>query len=133
LLSVLEQDVRRAVSFVASVRKLSADVSLRQHVEPGALDEALRLRALRACEALGERCIEMDSGAIHDALKIAKVAPTAMLFVPSVGGKSHTPEEETAPEDLERGLRALAAVVWDLCAPEVSLQPASSEPPTVPA
>jgi hypothetical protein len=38
-----------------------------------------------------------------------------MLFVPSVGGKSHTPEEETLSEDIGRGLKALAAVVWDLC------------------
>lgn len=115
LLETMERDVRRAIEFVAEVRGVRVAVERRQKVEPGALDSSLVERAAGACLAIGEACETMTSGAIHDALEIAPVAPTVMLFVPSIGGKSHTPEEETKPEDVARGLRALAAVVWDLC------------------
>ena len=50
----------------------------------------------------------MPSGAIHDALHMAEVAPSGMVFVPSRGGKSHCPEEDTATEQLVAGVAALA-------------------------
>ena len=49
----------------------------------------------------------MPSGAGHDAINMALFTPTAMLFVPSVAGISHSPREFTKPEDLERGTQAL--------------------------
>jgi N-carbamoyl-L-amino-acid hydrolase len=70
-----------------------------------------------ACEAVGIDANRMPSGAGHDAMNVATVTPTGMLFVPSEGGVSHNPSEYTAPEDLaagarvlERGLRSLAEV-----------------------
>jgi len=128
LLETIEADILRAVAFVSQIRGLGHSVVRRQRVEPGVLDPSLVSRAAAACERIGEAHLEMTSGAVHDALKISPVAPAAMLFVPSVGGKSHTPEEETRPEDVARGLRALAALVWDLC----SSAPQPAEPPQEP-
>jgi N-carbamoyl-L-amino-acid hydrolase len=51
------------------------------------------------------------SGAGHDAQMIARIAPSAMIFVPSRDGISHNPAEYTAPTDLEGGLRVLCDVV----------------------
>jgi acetylornithine deacetylase/succinyl-diaminopimelate desuccinylase-like protein len=42
---------------------------------------------------------------------VAHVAPTAMIFVPSIGGRSHVGDERTAPADLELGVDALAATL----------------------
>lgn len=50
----------------------------------------------------------MVSGAFHDALSMARVAPTAMLFAPSVRGISHHPEEHTAAADLAACTQVLA-------------------------
>ncbi|MBC7801511.1 MAG: M20/M25/M40 family metallo-hydrolase, partial [Gemmatimonadaceae bacterium] len=50
----------------------------------------------------------MPSGAGHDAQYMARVMPSAMLFVPSIGGISHHWSEDTAPDDLAMGLRVLA-------------------------
>jgi N-carbamoyl-L-amino-acid hydrolase len=68
-----------------------------------------------ACEAAGVDAMRMPSGAGHDAMNVARVAPTGMLFVPSEDGISHSPAEHTSPEELaagarvlERGLRSLA-------------------------
>ena len=53
----------------------------------------------------------MASGAGHDASYLSAVAPTAMIFVPSIGGKSHCEEEYTKYEDIERGANLLLDMV----------------------
>jgi N-carbamoyl-L-amino-acid hydrolase len=49
----------------------------------------------------------MPSGAGHDAQMLARVCPTAMIFVPSAGGISHNVKEFTSPADLEAGANVL--------------------------
>lgn len=56
----------------------------------------------------------MPSGAGHDAMVLAPLFPTAMVFVPSIGGKSHTPEEDTRFEDIAVGVRLLARALFRL-------------------
>ena len=46
---------------------------------------------------------EMGSGAGHDTLVMARMAPSAMVFVPSKAGRSHCPEEFTQPDEIARG------------------------------
>ena len=53
----------------------------------------------------------MPSGAGHDAQEIAQIAPMAMIFVPSVGGISHSPREFTKPEDVVNGANVLLNTV----------------------
>ncbi len=57
----------------------------------------------------------MTSGAGHDAQMMARICPTSMIFVPSIGGISHNPREATRQEDLLAGLDLLATVVEELC------------------
>lgn len=59
----------------------------------------------------GIACRSMVSGAGHDAQMIARIAPSAMIFVPSREGISHSPAEHTDPAHLEAGLRVLCDVV----------------------
>lgn len=56
----------------------------------------------------------MHSGAGHDSQIIAPVYPTAMIFVPSIGGISHNPQETTNFEDLVTGVDLLADTLYDL-------------------
>lgn len=69
----------------------------------------LRLRDVIASVAkdLGVEYASLPSGAGHDAQIMASVAPTGMIFVPSVNGLSHTPEEDTADDDLVTGAEVL--------------------------
>lgn len=53
----------------------------------------------------------MPSGAGHDAQEIARIAPMGMIFVPSVGGISHSPREFTKPDDITRGADVLLNAV----------------------
>lgn len=56
----------------------------------------------------------MPSGAIHDCQVMARRYKAAMLFVPSKDGRSHTPDEYTAPEEMAAGIRVLAAALHRL-------------------
>jgi len=64
-----------------------------------------------AAASLGLTRQRMPSGAGHDAQEIAHVAPMAMIFVPSVGGISHSPREFTKPEDVVHGADVLLNAV----------------------
>jgi N-carbamoyl-L-amino-acid hydrolase len=56
----------------------------------------------------------MPSGAGHDAQMLARVCPSAMIFVPSVEGISHNPAEFTEPQDLVLGTDILLQVLIEL-------------------
>ncbi|MFY0989515.1 Zn-dependent hydrolase [Halomonas sp. C05BenzN] len=71
-------------------------------------------RVEASARALGHSVMRMPSGAGHDAQMLARVCPTAMIFVPSVDGISHNIHEYTAPEDLEAGTNVLLQVLLDL-------------------
>jgi N-carbamoyl-L-amino-acid hydrolase len=58
--------------------------------------------------ALGYPTMEMISGAGHDAMHLAKVCPSGMIFVPCLGGVSHNESESATQEDLAAGTRVLA-------------------------
>ena len=57
----------------------------------------------------------MPSGAGHDAQMLARVCPTAMIFVPSINGISHNPAEDTDVEDLVAGANILLQTMLQLC------------------
>jgi N-carbamoyl-L-amino-acid hydrolase len=71
------------------------------------MDPRLRGAVAAAIAELGEPAIDLPSGAGHDAMCVAAVAPAAMIFVPSAGGLSHVGNEYTTPEDLQLGVTAL--------------------------
>jgi beta-ureidopropionase / N-carbamoyl-L-amino-acid hydrolase len=72
-------------------------------------DERLVAAVEAAAAGLGKPVRRMVSGAGHDAQIMASVAPSAMIFVPSVKGLSHNPQEYTAPDDLVAGANVLLA------------------------
>jgi beta-ureidopropionase / N-carbamoyl-L-amino-acid hydrolase len=94
----------------AEAEKRGCRVEVREYttVAPVPLgDEAIgRVRA--ATQALGYRHIDMISGAGHDAMHIAKVAPAGMVFVPCWKGISHNETEAANAGDLANGARVLA-------------------------
>ena len=61
----------------------------------------------RSAEKCGFESIDMVSGAGHDSVYIARVAPTAMIFIPCDDGVSHSEIENTSPEFVEAGANVL--------------------------
>lgn len=85
------------------------------------MDEAPTPMSKEIVDVLEAACTEaelnfqvMHSGAGHDSQIFAVNVPTAMLFVPSIGGISHNPAEATKTEDLVEGVKALIASIYKL-------------------
>ena len=70
-------------------------------------NEKLVQRVLDTAKELGYSHLHMVSGAGHDASYMNQVCPTAMIFVPSIGGRSHVEVERTTWEDCEAGANVL--------------------------
>jgi beta-ureidopropionase / N-carbamoyl-L-amino-acid hydrolase len=70
-------------------------------------DEQLVQRILQAADELGYPYLHMVSGAGHDASYTNQICPTAMIFVPSIGGRSHVEVESTRWEDCASGANVL--------------------------
>ena len=69
----------------------------------------------RNCKRTGLSYTWMPSGAGHDAMNVAKLAPAAMIFVPCVGGISHNLHESVKEKDLHNSIQILYEVVMDIC------------------
>ena len=84
-----------------------AEVELLSSVPPAPMDATVTEALERACADMGRKPARLSSGAGHDAAVLSRHVPSGMLFVPSVGGVSHSPRETTSDEHLVLGARAL--------------------------
>ncbi len=76
-------------------------------------DERLIARVEKAAKAHGHSVRRIVSGAGHDAQMMATLCPTAMIFVPSIGGLSHNPKEFSTEADIIAGANVLAEIAWE--------------------
>jgi len=77
-------------------------------------DERIRRPIGDSAADLGLSSMRMPSGAGHDAQSIALLAPIGMIFIPSVGGISHSPREFSRPEDTVNGANVLLNTILKL-------------------
>jgi allantoate deiminase len=106
-IDALEERLRRAARRIEGARHVRIAIELLESRAATPMDDRLRDVVRNVCRRLDPNAVDVVSGAGHDAMCIARVAPAAMIFVPSVAGRSHVGEERTAPEDLELGVDAL--------------------------
>jgi N-carbamoyl-L-amino-acid hydrolase len=94
-------------------RETSTTIRFEQFYESLAAptDEHLQAMVADSAEALGLSTLYMPSGAGHDAQSLAAICPLGMIFVPSDGGISHSPEEYTSPAAIANGADVLLAVL----------------------
>ncbi|SEF47444.1 M20 family metallo-hydrolase [Billgrantia desiderata] len=95
------------------------DISLRvtSRVAPVSFDPALVELADSAAKSHSPDAPQLVSGAFHDAIHLARVCPTVMLFTPCRAGISHHPDEHIERSDAETAVRALADTVERLLNP----------------
>jgi allantoate deiminase len=110
----LEPFVRETLELIAAEEGLGLEVRETHRKEPVLLDADLQDRLEAAAHEEGASTLRLPSGAGHDAMVLAHHVPAAMLFVPSRGGLSHTPEEFSTQEHCELGARVLARTVRGL-------------------
>ena len=106
-LDAMEATLRGTCAKVATDTGVSIDVTLNSSFATTAFDPACIDVVRAGAGRLGYRHMDIVSGAGHDAVYLARVAPTAMIFVPCEGGISHNEIENATPEDLEAGCNVL--------------------------
>lgn len=113
-LTDLEKAVIDIVEKVCKKNKTTGEVKRYWRAEPVRFDETVVKAVTNAVGKSGFSSKVLTSGAGHDAVFISSMMPTGMVFVPSIGGKSHCPYEDTKWEDLVNGTQVLADVIKEL-------------------
>ena len=107
-LDQLFQEIRRQARLIGQETKTGIEFKeIDIGVEPTLTDPKLQEVIREAAEAMGLSYARLPSGAAHDAQNMARIAPSALIFVPSVGGISHSPREYTRPRDVANGANLL--------------------------
>jgi hydantoinase/carbamoylase family amidase len=106
--------VEPLVRAIASSRHLAIELHPLSSSEPVTLSHTIQDLLVQVCGRRGLSCMRMPSGAVHDAQVMAPLTDTGMIFIPSRGGRSHCPEEYSAPAHVEQGANVLLDAVMTL-------------------
>ncbi len=104
----MEAAFHEAVSAADGALDVAVSSGPQGALEPVAMDEQLIEVITEAATQAGASHLRMASGAGHDAMILARHIPTAMMFVPSIDGRSHDIAEDTGEADIRRGFRVFA-------------------------
>src|SRR3954471_14917385 len=113
VLTAMDRELREACAAAAAKQNLEAEVKEFWYFPPTPFEPDLVGKVREAAAAQGLPHQDIISGAGHDAVYMARVAPTAMIFVPCVGGISHNEIEDAKPADLTAGCNVLLNAVLD--------------------
>lgn len=107
VLDDLQSACRRALSAIARRRNLMFEFKVLSEIAPVKCSGSMVEQIKQVTESLNIPSLRMASGAAHDAQMLAGITPTAMLFVPSKDGRSHSVAEWTDLRDIEKGANVL--------------------------
>jgi beta-ureidopropionase / N-carbamoyl-L-amino-acid hydrolase len=107
-LTEFEQQLWRQIEPELKQRGLRLKVSPMSNTVPTACSPLIQEAIEQAATAAGLSSTLLPSGAGHDGVFVARIAPMGMIFVPCRDGRSHAPEEWAEPADCANGTRVLA-------------------------
>lgn len=113
VLDVMERKLLAAIDEMAGRGSLAVESKKVWESPAVRFDTDCLASVKKSAQAAGYPARDMISGAGHDAAYIARVAPTAMIFVPCAGGLSHNEEESTSFEECAAGVQVLLGAVLD--------------------
>jgi N-carbamoyl-L-amino-acid hydrolase len=114
LLQAIAADIRARAAQIAARTKTTIEIVPVSSNAPAIADTGVQDVIERAATDLRLTAQRMPSGAGHDAQMMAQLTPMGMIFVPSVGGISHSPKEQTRWEDCANGANVLLRAVLAL-------------------
>lgn len=114
VLDTFTNKVEEKLTEIAKELDIKIDINLWMDASPVPMDENIVKAIQDQCEASDLDYRLMHSGAGHDSQILAPTIPSAMIFVPSKDGISHSPKEYTTPEQLAIGVDALIGTLYNL-------------------
>jgi N-carbamoyl-L-amino-acid hydrolase len=106
-LTRMDAALREAIAAVQAAGRVAVQLTPVVHFPPAPFEPALVARVRAAAQRHGLPHRDIVSGAGHDAVYVARTAPTAMIFVPCKDGISHNEVEDAQPEHLAAGCQVL--------------------------
>ena len=113
-LTTLASAIRAKAGAIATSTRTTIEIDPLSQNPPAIASPDVQRAIERAAEGLGLGHARLPSGAGHDARMMAQLGPMGMIFVPSVGGISHSPRELTAWSDCANGANALGAAILEM-------------------
>ena len=110
-LSAMVDELKRRAEAIAAQCRVAIELREVVYFPPSEFAPELVESVRAAARDLGYSHRDIVSGAAHDAVYLARVAPTAMVFVPCEGGISHNEIENAKPEDIAAGCNVLLQAV----------------------
>jgi len=110
----LGEKIKARASAIASETRTEISMTRAGHSESAAAAPEVQRSIEAAASRLGLQSRHLPSGAGHDAQMMATLMPMGMIFVPSIGGISHSPKELTSWQDCANGANMLLETVMDL-------------------
>jgi beta-ureidopropionase / N-carbamoyl-L-amino-acid hydrolase len=110
-LVAMMDDIRARAREIAVNTQTTIEFKQTMRAAPASADPDVQHAIERAAAALNLRSTRLPSGAGHDAQEMALIGPMGMIFVPSVGGVSHSPKELTHWEDCAHGADVLLRTI----------------------
>lgn len=113
----LDRDEQHVLAYLKTLEesdKVKITVQPMTHFDPVPFDDGVCQKIERAANARHLKVRRMVSGAGQDAQMMARICPTAMIFVPSVKGISHNPDEYTTDAEVVNGANVFLDVVTEL-------------------
>jgi N-carbamoyl-L-amino-acid hydrolase len=107
----IARDIRARAAAIASATKTQIAINDLSRNPPALADEDVQRVIERASAGLTLTTQRQPSGAGHDAQMMAQLGPMGMIFVPSVGGISHSPKEFSHAADIVHGANVLLGAV----------------------
>jgi ureidoglycolate amidohydrolase len=108
------REIEHACTRVAAKRNVQVRVTPINSDAPATCSPLIIEAAVQAATENGLAYKKMVSRAYHDSLFMARIAPVGMVFIPCRGGVSHRPDEYSAPQEIENGVRVLASTLAKL-------------------
>jgi N-carbamoyl-L-amino-acid hydrolase len=113
-LDQLETTLLETAHLEAKRFNLNLDIEFLGKHASASMNANIQNAILNAAQTLELAIITLSSGAGHDAQSLASICPTGMIFVPSLGGISHSPKEFTEWQDCVNGANLLYQAVLEL-------------------
>lgn len=111
IMDAIEAAIRLEIDAAARANRLATSIAKQSRMEPVRLDTELADLLHEEARRLGLEALAMPSGAGHDAQTMQALCPSALIFVPSRGGISHSPREWTEWSDIEKGANLMLAAL----------------------
>ena len=106
--------MRRALSSIARRRQLMFEFDILSEIEPVKCDSRIIQVIENVSSQLGINHTRMSSGAAHDTQIMASLTRAGLIFIPSKGGRSHSPAEWSDWQDIENGANVLLNTLHQL-------------------